>query len=341
MRFAFTEDQQLLREALGEMLANECTPEALAAAWSGPSGRVEGLWAQLAEMGVVGLTAPEAAGGMGLGELEATLLLEEAGRHALPEPLLETLSVAVPLVARIGGGLADTWLERLASGDAIAAVGLEPYAFVADAGVADLLLLQRGHELHALTPEQVKLSPVTSVDGVRRIAAVDWVPDAATCIASGADGARLARDAFDRAAVGAAAQLCGLGARLIEMTVDYVKGREQFGQAIGAFQAVKHHLAGAHLALEMARPAVHHAAYSLVHGLDSRTLDVSTAKARASDAAYLCSRVALQCHGAIAYTYEYHAHMWMKRVLVLARAWGDAAWHRRRAARVLLDGETG
>jgi alkylation response protein AidB-like acyl-CoA dehydrogenase len=337
VRFAFTEDQELFRQALAEMLQKECPHEVLAEAWAGAGGRVPGLWDKLAEMGVVGLTTPERAGGLGMNDLDLVLLLEEAGRWCVPEPLLETTAIAAPLIAAVGGELVAEWSERIASGQAGVAIGLEPYAFVADAASADLLLLQKGAELHALRPDQVKLSPLQSVDGVRRLFDIDWTPSPATCVASGEAGARLLRDAFDRGAIGAAAQLAGLGRQLIDLTVEYTKGREQFGQAIGAFQAVKHHLASAHLKLEFARPLVYHAAYSFVHGLDSRALDVSTAKAYASDAAYLCSRAALQCHGAIAYTYEYHAHMWMKRILVLQRAYGDAAWHRRRAGEILLD----
>ena len=85
-------------------------------------------------------------------------------------------------------------------------------------------------------------------------------------------------------------------------------------------------------------PLVWNAAHSLEHGLESRALDVAAAKACASDAAYACSRAALQCHGAIAYTYEYPAHLWMKRVWVEMRSYGSATWHRQRAAEILLDG---
>ena len=104
---------------------------------------------------------------------------------------------------------------------------------------------------------------------------------------------------------------------------------------------MKHHLANAHTKLEFSRPPVYHAAYSIQEGVESAPLDVSTAKALASDAAHQCFRTALQCHGAIAYTYEYHAHMWMKRVLVLERQYGSARYHRARAAAELLGAGAG
>jgi len=341
VRFAFEEEPLAFAEALHELLARECSAEAVAKAWDTEHGGVPDLWGRLAEMGVVGLCAPESAGGLGRSLLDQVLLLEEAGRFALPEPLADVSAVAVPLIAELGAELSGEWLGRIAAGEATVALGLEPAPFVADAARAELLLVQRGDELHALARSSARLTPLRSVDGARRLFAVEWTPSKATRVASGERGAGLARAAFERGALAAAAELVGLGRALIEMSVEYAKGREQFGQKIGAFQAVKHHLASAFAKLELARPLVHNAAYSLVHGLESGPLDVAAAKACASDAAYACSRAALQCHGAIAYTFEYPAHLWMKRVWVGMRSWGDASWHRQRAARILLDGERG
>ena len=127
-----------------------------------------------------------------------------------------------------------------------------------------------------------------------------------------------------------AAELVGAGRQLVEVAVDYAKTRHQFGKPIGSFQAVKHHLADAHIALEMAAPAVYRAAYSLAHRDPERSLHASMAKALASEAALLAARKALQCHGAIGYAFENDLHLWMKRVWALASAWGDANEHRAR-----------
>src|SRR5439155_24977645 len=106
--------------------------------------------------------------------------------------------------------------------------------------------------------------------------------------------------------------------------------REQFGRPVGSFQAVKHHLADVLVQLELARPVVYRAAWSLAHRLPERSTHVSMAKACASDAAGEAARAALQCHGAIGYSFEHDLHLWMKRAWALARTWGDAAWHRAR-----------
>jgi len=143
-------------------------------------------------------------------------------------------------------------------------------------------------------------------------------------------------DPFDRMVFGTAALLVGLAKRLTAMTVDYAKERQQFGQPIGGFQAVKHHLASTHLAIEFAAPAVYRAAWSLANDQPTVPRDVSMAKAMAGDAAEQAARVALQVHGAIGYTFESDLHLWMKRVWALSPAWGDAAFHRRRVADAVI-----
>jgi alkylation response protein AidB-like acyl-CoA dehydrogenase len=101
---------------------------------------------------------------------------------------------------------------------------------------------------------------------------------------------------------------------------------------------VKHHLATAHMKIELARPAVYRAAYSVSAADPAASVHVSIAKACASDAATLAARVSLQCHGAIGYSVEHDLHLWMKRAWALAAAWGDAAWHRARVASAVVDG---
>ncbi len=141
--------------------------------------------------------------------------------------------------------------------------------------------------------------------------------------------------AFERAVVGTAAMLIGLGRRMLDLTVAYVAERHQFGVPVGSFQAVKHHLADARLQLEFAAPAVWRAAWSLANGADTAQRDVSMAKVLAGDAAHLVGRKALQCHGGIGYTVEYDLHLYLKRAWALEKLWGDGAFHRARVARAI------
>ncbi len=337
MRFAFSQEQVLLRDSVRDVLARECPARIVRAAWTSESGRSPALWATLAAQGIVGLTVPERHGGLGLAELDLVLVLEESGRAALPEPLVETTAVGVPLLLELGNAaIAERWLPKVAAGEAVLAVGLESAAYVADAHIADLLLLQRGHELHAVPRARVELSPQHGVDGALRLFRVTWRPAADTFVAGGPLAQQAAAAAFDRGALAASAQLVGLAAHMIELTVEYAKTRTQFGQPIGAFQAIKHHLADAMLGLELARPVVYRAADSVARGDAERALHVSMAKAFASDAAMGAARAALQCHGAIGYSFEYDLHLWMKRAWALAAAWGDAAWHRARVGKAIL-----
>jgi alkylation response protein AidB-like acyl-CoA dehydrogenase len=328
MRFAFTEQQTDLRDAVRDLLAKECPPERVREAWASPSGRA-GVWGALAEMGVIGMAAPEEAGGLDLDEVDLVLVLEESGRACLPEPIVETAAVAVPLLAAAG----DARAAALASGDGSAAVQPPTDDFAVWADSASVVVLFEDGRVHAVDAADVRVEPRESVDGTRRLAWID--ADLSDHTRVGDDAA--ARLAFDRGALGTAAQLLGLGAWMLDATVEHARHREQFGRPIGGFQAVKHHLANARLALEFAAPLVHRAAWSVAHDVPFRSVHVSMAKAQASDAAQRVARIALQCHGAIGYTTEYDLHLYMKRTWALARSWGDARWHRRRVAETVLD----
>jgi hypothetical protein len=132
-----------------------------------------------------------------------------------------------------------------------------------------------------------------------------------------------------------AAQLIGLGERMLGMTVSYVKQRHQFGVPIGSFQAVKHALADALLAWELARPLVHAAGWAHVHDTADADRDVAAAKIRAGEAAGLVARTALQCHGGMGYTQEHDLHLWLKRTWALQASWGESGGLRAQVAQAL------
>jgi alkylation response protein AidB-like acyl-CoA dehydrogenase len=315
VRLAFTDEQLAFRDAVRGFLEKECPPKVVREAWTNNTGR-SGLWPRLGEMGLLGVLAPEEHGGFGGDFVDLVLLLEETGRAALPEPVVEHAAVATPF-------LDGAPITSAAGGDITLSVvppsGLVPYA-----DSADLVLV--GEEF--VEPGSLHLRRHDSVDGSRRLFAVDRPP------------AWTIGDAFDRGALGTAAQLIGLADHMLAMAVDYAKERQQFGVPIGSFQAVKHHLADVVLALEFARPLLYRAAWSLAKRDDDRSVHVSSAKARAAEAALLAGRVALQVHGAIGYTTEYDLHLWMKRAWALAASWGDAAWHDDRVGRAILDTHT-
>ncbi len=319
MRFAFTEDQLALRDAVADLLEKECPPHVVRAAWANENGRTERCWDALAEMGVLGAIAPEAAGGLGLTELDLVLLLEATGRCALPEPFVEHAMVAAPIV--------PTSYRTVT-----AALGPSPLVPYADS--ADAVLVEDDDRLVLVSRAALVVEPRPSVDHSRRLAAVDW--DANAGEISEVGGPDVLAAAFDRGALGTAAQLLGLAAALLDTTVEYASERRQFGVPIGSQQAIKHKLADVRVALEFARPLTYRAAYSLADADPAASVHVSMAKARAGDVAVLAARHALQCHGAIGYSFEYDLQLWMKRAWALVVTWGDGAWHRERVARAIL-----
>jgi len=340
MDFTFSDDQLLFQQSVREFLVNEVTTEKIRALWETGTGRSDDMWQQLADMGLTGITVPEAFGGLGMSELDFVLLAEECGYVALPEPLVTHAMVAVPLLASLDDDvLKAQWLPKLAAGEARVAVGLAHNLLVEDAHVADLLLLEHAGELHAVGRDQVQLTFNESVDPSRRLFAVEWVPAPETCVATGERARALVDAAFNAGALACAAQALGLTRRMLDLSVKYTSEREQFGKPVGSFQAVKHHLASVAVRWEYAKAPVYRAAYALAQRQRRTAVAVSHAKLAACEAAELAAKSSIQVHGAMGYTWEVDLHIFMKKAWALTNAWGDAAQHKNRVADyVLADG---
>jgi len=356
MEFSFDEQQVEFRSQLRTFLDRECTALDVRAAFGGPTSGPTGgpgkaparrRWEQLAEMGVVGLTAPETEGGLGLGAVDLVCLLEESGWAALPEPLAETTGLVVPMLADISSGdpgdaeraTARHWLRLIAAGDAVATVVPSrgtPAVWGDGPDGADVFVVVSSDRIVIAAAGEVDVTPVGSIDPTRRLATVVVHDGAGSVLCEGegegeGEGPGSVADVITRlhrrGAFSTAAVLLGAADRLISFACGHALERRQFGRPIGSFQAVKHHLADAYVALEMARPVVYRAAWSLDQDADTADRDCSMAKSVASDAALLAARIALQVHGAMGYTWEHDLHMWMKRVWFLAASWGDSATH--------------
>jgi alkylation response protein AidB-like acyl-CoA dehydrogenase len=332
MNFTFSEEQAMFRESVRRFLADRVPPERVREAWD-PDGSAfdQVVWKGLAELGVLGMLSPEEVGGAGLSIIDLIPALEEAGRAALPGPLVEHAAAAVPALVEAGDDGAE-WLQSAVSGEIVLTVGFEG-APVDWAREADLILLVVDSSVRAVLPADLTVTRRATVDGSRRSYMVSGSGPGRPIVS--VDAAAM----FDRGALGAAAQLLGLAEKMLAMTVEYVKQRHQFGVPIGSFQAVKHHLANALIALTYARPVVYRAAVAVAENEATRERDVSFAKAYAGEAAHKVGRIALQCHGAIGYTSEYDLHVWMKRGWALETAWGTSGFHRSRVAAAVLDSQ--
>jgi len=325
------------------------------------------LWKQLVELGWCGLAVPEAHGGAGISLAGIAGVVEEVGRHALPSPLLSTLCAS--FVLREAGDAAAPFLARIAEGAtaplAIAAADgrWEPEAvalearedeggalcmsgsafFVQDAKKAELLVATA-----RLGDASVLVAIETDAPGVHVEAdhIHDLTRDQATVRCEGVRleaGAVLSRDAEPvlRAAwpallVTVAADLCGCSEWQLQSTVEYAKTRKQFDRPIGFFQAVKHPLVDAMIAIDRARSLL----YAAAAAADARSEDAlrlaRMAKSAASDAGAFVSDRAIQLHGGIGFTWECDQHIFFKRSLHGQALFGDGAHQRRRLADLLI-----
>lgn len=288
-----------LAEAVHDFLSGTHGPEVLRRLDGGPN-RDSAIWQGLVEMGLASLLVPEEHGGLGMDLLDAALIARECGRAALAEPLVESAFVALPWLIK-NGETAD--LVAIAAGEKQVFPAHTINGWQADGDGAAL----------------------SSVDPLRNLAAL---PDSAS------DDPYL----LNLGALMSAAQLVGLAEAMLDQAVEYSKVREQFGQPIGGFQAMKHKLADVAVALEFARPVVWRAAQGLTDGLDTAAIHVSHAKIAATDAAYLSAESAIQVHGAMGYTYEVDLHFWMKRAWALGGAWGSRGFHMKRVDAAIVGG---
>jgi alkylation response protein AidB-like acyl-CoA dehydrogenase len=315
--FDFSPEQLAVRDLARELFEKESPPSRLRELWGGGE-RDRTVWKALGQAGLLEIDDP----------VDLVLVLEEAGRAALPEPVVETLAIAAPVLRSSEAG--EDWLPRIAAGDAIVAVQLGGAPFAVDAGDADLLLLERDGELHAVPRDGFTATAVRSDDGARRLFTVEARTDASTRIdASPAE-------AMDRGAAAVAAVLNGIASKMLDMTLSYVKEREQFGRPVGTFQAVKHKLASAYVRIESARAAAWYAAFAIGSGQPDRSLAASTAKVVAAESEAIANAEALQCHAGIGFTWEHDLHLWMKRGKALEASFGTAAEHRARVAEHVL-----
>ena len=324
MDFRLTDEQQMLATMIGEMLAENCTGADLRRLLDSGEARDAARWEQIVALGLPGTMAPEKAGGSGLGQVEMALIAIACGNAALPEPLVEHAGVVVPMLATAGVDL-----DGALAGETIA-VGHPVNPLVADADTATALLLADGPSVHLVPAGQAMLVRRPSIDPFRRLFEVEWTPTAATRIG----GKSLWDAGFEHGALFTAAQLLGLAQRAIDLSVAYAADRQQFGKPIGAFQAVKHHLANAQVKIEFARPVVLAAAAMPPSPLARAR--VSHAKLAAAAAAEVATHAAVQVHGAMGYSWEVDVHFLLKRSLALGQSWGTPAFHRARITEHVL-----
>lgn len=322
MDFTLSDEQLMFAETARTLFADTCTPDHWRKMMEQGAAFDAGRWAQVVENGFTLLMLPESAGGLGLSELDFALIAQAAGYVALPEPIVESAGIAVPMLEAIAP---DHVL--LADPSAIIAIAPAINPVVASADVARAILLEKDGHAFLATPDRVTLTRAETIDPLRRVFRVAWSPADAEDLGP-ADWTL----AIDRAAVFAAAQGLGLAQRSVDLAVAYARDRQQFGKPIGSYQAVKHHLASAQTAIEFARPVVLAAAATVGERNVYSRARASHARIAALEAADKAARASIQVHGAMGYSWEVDVHLFLKRTMALTGSWGTPGFHRARVA---------
>ncbi|ABZ76690.1 acyl-CoA dehydrogenase domain protein [Shewanella halifaxensis HAW-EB4] len=344
MDFTFTEDELAFREAISRFLMTEAAPEALREIWETDTGRSPELRNKIAEQGLTALSIPEESGGLGLGDVAWSLMTQELGYYGIPDSLADTAYLAAGVLSALPqtdnaerNEQIKQWLVAIGEGSIRVAVGHPVNPLVADAAVADLLILLDGDDVHAVTRKDIDVVLRPSIDSSRRLAKVSWQPSSDSLLATGEVGKAIQQQILNRGALSAAGQLLGLAQRMLDLSIDYVAQRKQFGRVIGSFQAVKHHLADVASKIEMAKPVLYRAAKEFEQGCCDSSVYISQAKVFCAEAAHLAARNGIQVHGAMGYTWEVDLQMFMKRTWVLESTWGDVSFHKARVNEFVFD----
>jgi len=370
-----TEEQAMIQDSARGMLAEYGVKELRRVRDTrDETGFSRDLWKAFAEMGFTGVLAPEEHGGLGLGHVEAGVVMEEIGRNLTPSPFLSTAVLGVTALSRAASAdrRADL-LPRMVAGDLITALAVDEGAkhgphrtamraeragngfrldgakgYVVDGHVADLLIVaartggspgeQDGLTLFLVDPQakgvSVERTVMVDAHNAARVTFEGVEVDADAVLGEVDGGWKLLEGVLNSGRGAVAAEMLGVGAESFDRTVSYLKERKQFGKLIGEFQALQHRAAHLYSELSITRAAVLKALQMLDEAPDAAAPYVSVAKARAGSTATLAVQEAVQMHGGIGMTDEVDVGLFMKRARAAQELFGDANFHADRIARM-------
>ena len=368
------EDQAMLAETASQFMAEEGAIAKQLRHWRDrdcKDGFGHALWKEIAELGFTGILVSEEDGGLGMGHVEAGIVLEEIGRNLTPSPFLTSSVLAATALGEASEELRGRYLPGLVAGDSVFAVAIDEGAkhrperiackaeksgngfklsgkkdFVVQGASSDMIVVAArtsgsdadhdGITLFAVPKDAAGMSH----DAVRLVdssmathTTFDNVELDGGAVIGEVDGGReVLNKILNAGRVGSAAEGVGVARGAMDMTVDYLKQRKQFGKLIGEFQALQHRAAHLYSEVEIARAAVIKAQQLLDGGSEKADLMVSVAKAKVAKTAGLAVREGVQMHGGIGMTDEYDIGLYMKRDRALQEFLGDAYYHTNRVA---------
>jgi alkylation response protein AidB-like acyl-CoA dehydrogenase len=362
MNFAFSEEQDQLREFVRSFLADKSSEEAVREQMETADGYDAAVWSQMAEqMGLQALAIPEEFGGQGFGFIEQVVVLEEMGRALLCAPYFSSCVLAANTLLHSGDDAAkQAHLPGIASGETRAALafteesgrwdegGITMQAtndggnwtldgvksYVLDGHTANLILVaarsDAGVSLFSVAPDAAGLTrtALSTMDQTRKQAKLEFHGVPATLIGTDGGGWDVLSTVLDLAAVALAAEQVGGAQMCLDMSVEYAKVRVQFGRPIGSFQAIKHKCADMLLEVESAKSAAYYAGWCASELNDELPQVASLAKSYCSEAYFHAAAENIQIHGGIGFTWEHPAHLYFKRAKSSELLFGDPSYHR-------------
>ncbi|MEU7818727.1 acyl-CoA dehydrogenase family protein [Pseudonocardia sp. NPDC049154] len=365
MEFALNDEQTTLQEVLREFLSERADETAVRAQMAEPAGFDRQLWKRMGtELGLQGMAIPEEYGGAGFTFVELGIVLEEMGRAVTVSPFLASAVMAPQLLLALGDPAAcERWLPGLASGDVVGTVALaedggswKPGAvaltarsegagwvlsghksFVVDGAAADLVLVvartDDGLGVFAVEAgaDGFERTPLATMDQTRKLARLTFADTPAVRVGSG-DATPAVERMLDRTRVALAADALGGSGRVLDMSVQYAKVREQFGRPIGSFQAIKHMCATMLVDLESSRSAVYYALWATATDQEDVPVVAPMVKAHCVDAYLAAAGDNVQIHGGIGFTWEHPAHLYLKRAKSSQALLGGSDEHRQLVA---------
>ncbi|MBM3673724.1 MAG: acyl-CoA dehydrogenase [Actinobacteria bacterium] len=367
MNFAFSEEQEQLRDAVRKFLEAKSPESEVRTLMETTDGYDPAVWSQMAkELGLQSLHIPEAYGGQGFSWVELGIVLEEMGRALLCAPYFSTVVLAANAILNAGTdeqkaellpGIASgetiatlaftepngKWdasgitMEASGSGDAVTLTGEK--MFVIDGHSVELIVVvarqagtsgEDGIGFYTVAGDAAGLTrtALATMDQTRKQAKLEFSNVAATPLGAAGSGWAALSKTLDQAAVGLCNEMAGGAQFVLEESVQYAKDRVQFGRPIGSFQAIKHKCADMLLEVESAKSAAYYASWCAAEDNDELPVVASLAKAYCSDAYFHSAAENIQIHGGIGFTWEHNAHLYFKRAKSSEILLGDATYHR-------------
>ena len=361
MNFGFTEEQNLLRDQVLRFMQETC-PMPRVREISKTAGFDLALWRQAGELGWLGLMVPEAYGGLGLKWIDQVVVLEAAATGLCPLPFTSHALASIAILTCASEEQKSRWLPTMVNGEVACTLGLydepnwiDPAAitatatandkgyvlsgkkpFVNDASAADYLLLAvqtaDGLSLVAVGKEEVTITPQPTMDSTKPMASVDLDGVQVTAESLLAMSAEQLAYFTDCGALAVTAEMVGAGGAILDLTGNYAKQRIQFGKPIGQYQGVKHRLADMYVDLESYRSLCYFAGWCADDDPAELPRAVSLAKGYAADPFNQIGIDGVGLHGAIGFTAEYDAQLYLKRSKWARPMFGDSDFHLDRVA---------